>query len=254
MILGALRELELIDWPVSKINKLKNLLDKLRIGWKDKGEYQRYERDDISSSLAVEVEVIIPNTHVELFPTYRDNAAFDHNNSCKKCGSGSRQIGPLSVRWREKLPFGNVILEPIGVPAWIVGQDLKEKIEVNGFTGVSFLPVLNYQTNSVIDSVWQLFPPNELPKMLIKDCYSKYGVSRECDCENGFVAKVGGGRLLEYPKEIESHLLDINRTGEWFDFTSGAYVLSRRMALFPLDQGIKNIIMFPVLISPNTLF
>lgn len=237
------------NWTDERIARFIETVQKYGVEWENRVAYNIYERQDIEKIEAVHVWVFLPYVKVSLDPHLNfTNPAFDHEHACQRCGMPQRQIGPLHVKCKGPLPKKRTIFEPVGDAAWLIKDELKEMMEKEKFTGLSFRQVIAHKTGMPVPGLWQMFPDSELPTILDKEYYERFGISKNCSCEQPLVNRKNR-QLIKYPVKIRDYLMDFNRTGEWFDISHGRYVLSSRMAIWLIDNKVGNILFEPVIIE-----
>jgi hypothetical protein len=210
--------------------------------WSDKGTFKLYDRTDIAESECAILNICFTEFWGYIMPDERiTNPSFDPESICTKCGGYAKQIKPFYMSYNKMRSFKNIIRRPMNYDTLLVGSELKSRMESEAFTGFEFLPILKRNGDAIPD-VYQIYTTSILPALLPRESYVSLIETNEpirvCPMCGRLRAYGIKGNYV-YPKEIIPYIKDINLTGERLAYGTGRHIISRRFALFLLDNKIK---------------
>lgn len=181
--------------------------------------------------------------------------SYDPSTGCSKCGEGSKQIKPFSIRSRPN--FGkNDIVAMFWTYELLVTEKLRKLVEDAGLTGAEFWPLFKYQKGGPserVEGAYQLFVVNELPPMSKNTKFQIVKLPKQASpCSCGKLGRNLQGEQMRYRRKDLKDVMDFNKTYEWlgggFGTTQWKVVSHRIYELFEKNK-IRGVRFEPVVIE-----
>lgn len=225
-----------------RLNVFKNLVGK------DKAEpFIRIDREYSKTELD-NCEYLVVNIATSGLENPVDSQSYDFRNACKECGSGLIPNEQLVI---SKNSMGKKLLDNTAHNQWLVfNKILAEKIEQNGFSGISFKPIKIGRNDN--DYNWGKID-NILPKLNSSSKYRKnHSPCMTCGKSGNFENFDSETRFV-YDKESFSFFQDFNLSyeyfGEWkFSKMGGSQLLiiSQNVRQFMIKEKVRFLAYKPI--------
>jgi len=180
---------------------------------------------------------------------------FDSATACRICGTGAKQIHPLSVAGTPRFGRGDIVAT-FWIYEFLVTDRLRNIIAEANLTGMEFWPIIAFsgrEQERALNGCWQLHIVNELHSMSPTTKFPSVKLPRGArPCQCGRIGRNIPEEPLRYRRLDLECAKDFNKSSEWLGGgldTAQLKIVSRRVYDLFIKNKVRGVDFEPIILE-----